>query len=72
LSPLPLAGKGWGGGSGRNGGGNSFEDAGSICHHVVIAEAKNEEALGFNRGGTFGIRSFSLIGKILAAIQLYD
>ena len=67
--PLPLAGEGWGGGSLREGRGNCFKDASAICHHIVIAETKDEEAVGLNRGRAPGIRLFGRIGKMLAAIQ---
>jgi hypothetical protein len=70
LFPLPLAGEGQGGGSRRDGSDYCFKDAGTIGHHVVIAKAKNHEALGFNHGRARGVGLFCLIRKMLAAVQL--
>jgi hypothetical protein len=47
-----------------------LENADAICPHVVIAEAKNQEASGLNHSGTSRIGALGLIRKMLSAIEL--
>jgi hypothetical protein len=70
LLPLPLAGEGWGGGSLRNGSGDCFENADTIFHYIVIAEAEHFEALRFDHGRASRIRVLSIIRGMLATIEL--
>src|SRR3984957_1360892 len=68
--PPPLAGEGQGGGSLRNHGGNCFKYAGAIGPYVVIAEAKYPKRFRLDHGRAPGVCLFSLIRKMLSAVQL--
>jgi hypothetical protein len=46
-----------------------LENADAICHHVVIAEAKNQKASGLNHSGTSRIGALGLIREMLPAVE---
>ena len=55
-----------------NGGGNCFEHASAICHHIKVAKAKNLKPLGFDSRRSVRIRLFSASGKMLTSVKLND
>ena len=63
------AGEGQGGGSLRNGGGNCFDDAAAVYHHVVIAEAKHLEAFRFDHSRALRIGPLAVIGEMLTSVE---